>query len=58
MHAFELGREPAELKRTYSEVWRLGENLADDRFDITREKTDDGTLRWSTTTCARRPRTR
>ena len=29
-----MGREPAQLKRTYPEVWRLGENLADDRFDI------------------------
>ena len=35
MRAFETGREPAQLKRTYPEVWRLGENLADDRFDIT-----------------------
>src|SRR5918994_4328814 len=30
-----MGREPPQLKRTYPEVWRLGENLADDRFDIT-----------------------
>jgi hypothetical protein len=29
-----MGRELAERKRTYPEVWRLGENLADDRFDI------------------------
>ena len=29
-----MGRELAQRKRTYPEVWRLGENLADDRFDI------------------------
>jgi hypothetical protein len=29
-----MGRELTQRKRTYPEVWRLGENLADDRFDI------------------------
>ncbi len=28
-----MSRELAQRKRTYPEVWRLGENLAD-RFDI------------------------
>jgi hypothetical protein len=34
MRALNRSPELAQRKRTYPEVWRLGENLADDRFDI------------------------
>jgi hypothetical protein len=34
MSALKMGRELMQRKRTYPDVWQLGENLAEDRFDI------------------------